>query len=173
MRKRPTIKEWADKLGIDMNVANAYIRVRNNWIKNVNKQAKKLGITPIKTRPEAFTAWAKNPFLSTEEAMIRATEKWRQRSANFERYTTDKAKTFISNIILAQNSTGNPDDDHLMAKAWKKLNKLSDTDYLILSDRIANVLKDKDVIYVKEGGEVKLNFDFSEVYEIIKNYKAR
>lgn len=171
MRKKPTIKEWANKIGVDINVANAYINVRNNWVKNVSRQAKKLGIEPIKTRPAAFTSWAKNPFLKTEDAMIRATEKWRQRNKIYERYTSEKAETYINNILLAQNSTGSPDDDHLMIKAWRKLNTLHGTDYLRLADKIQDVVKDKDVIYVKEEGEIRLNFNFEEIYKIIRDFK--
>lgn len=172
MKRLPSLKEWADSVGVDIHIAEKYQRVRSNWMKNVNRFAKKTGTSPIAMRPRDIRTFSKSPFRLMDDIVESEIVKWDVRNKRFKTYVTEKAQTYLSNILLAQNSTGSPDDDWMAQKAWKKLNKISSENYAKLADEISKAIGEGDVIYKPDENGPELAFDFEKVYKIIKNFKG-
>lgn len=123
MKKRPSVREWADKYGVDIHIAEQYQKMRRRWMNRVTAFARKYGGTPSRDIPldvrdlRPIVGGNFEQYIESRSATIES------RSAIASKYLKQRQDTYLSNIASALIESNDYSDDfdiQVFAKWIKK-----------------------------------------------------
>ena len=98
MNKRPTLKAWAEKFGIDIHIAEQYQRARRNWQNRVSAFARKYGGIKSKDIPVDVRDLTPQYGLNFEDYIESRAVTIANRSSQAEKYLKDRQTTYLKNL---------------------------------------------------------------------------
>lgn len=98
MNKRPTLKAWAEKFGVDIHIAEQYQRARRNWQNRVSAFARKYGGIKSKEIPVDIRDLAPQYGLNFEEYIESRAVTIANRSTHAEQYLKQRQTTYLKNL---------------------------------------------------------------------------
>lgn len=117
MNKRPTLKAWAEKFGVDIHIAEQYQRARRNWQNRVSAFARKYGGIKSKEIPVDIRDLTPQYGLNFEEYIESRAVTIASRSAHAEQYLKQRQTTYLKNLAKEMERQ---DPDSLEASKLKE-----------------------------------------------------
>ena len=98
MNKRPTLKAWAEKFGVDIHIAEQYQRARRNWQNRVSAFARKYGGVKSKEIPVDIRDLTPQYGLNFEEYIESRALTIAGRAAHATQYLKARQDTYLVNL---------------------------------------------------------------------------
>lgn len=99
IERLPSLKEWAEREGVDIHVAEAYQRARKRWMQNVSRFAKKYGTVKSKEIPVDVRILHRGYGMDFEDYIGYRASEIAFRSRNAQEYLLRRQDKYLATLV--------------------------------------------------------------------------